>query len=127
MAPRVRQRALWRPKYLRLIRWRWRRTRIAAVATLALINVFTLAAGITVARMLPSRLAALKVPTVAAGQVQSGGTVLSSGAGGGSGSLETGVLIATKATVSASASGNPRASSNSMRYHPSWPAPPEAR
>ena len=42
-----------------------RRTRLAAVLTLAMINVFTLAAGITVARMLPPRLAALKVPTVA--------------------------------------------------------------
>ena len=46
-----------------------RRTRLAAVLTLAMINVFTLAAGITVARMLPSRLAALKVPTVAPVQV----------------------------------------------------------
>ena len=36
-----------------------RRTRLAAVVALAMINVFTLAAGITVARMLPSRLAAL--------------------------------------------------------------------
>jgi|SRR5579872_1274514 len=44
-----------------------RRTRIAALLTLAMINVFTLAAGIAVARMLPPRLAALKVPTVAAG------------------------------------------------------------
>ena len=39
-----------------------RRTRIAALLTLAVINVFTLAAGIAVARMLPPRLAALKVP-----------------------------------------------------------------
>ena len=46
-----------------------RRTRIAAVLTLAVINVFTLAAGIAVARMLPPRLAALKVPVVAAGPV----------------------------------------------------------
>ena len=47
-----------------------RRTRIAAVLTLATINVFTLAAGITVARMLPARLADLRVPSVAAGQVE---------------------------------------------------------
>ena len=40
-----------------------RRTRLAAVLTLAMINVFTLAAGITVALMLPPRLAALRVPT----------------------------------------------------------------
>jgi serine-type D-Ala-D-Ala carboxypeptidase/endopeptidase (penicillin-binding protein 4) len=44
-----------------------RRTRIAALLTLAMINVVTLAAGIAVARMLPPRLAALKVPTVATG------------------------------------------------------------
>src|SRR5580704_16279100 len=53
-----------------------RRTRIAAVLTLAMINVFTLAASITVARMLPPRLAALRVPTVAAGPVDGAGTVL---------------------------------------------------
>src|SRR5580704_204510 len=44
-----------------------RRTRIAALLTLAVINIFTLAAGIAVARMLPPRLAALKVPTALAG------------------------------------------------------------
>ena len=53
-----------------------RRTRLAAVVTLAMINVFTLAAGITVARMLPPRLAALKVPTVAAKPVSQAGPVL---------------------------------------------------
>jgi len=39
-----------------------RRTRRAALLTLAMINVFTLAAGIVVSRMLPPRLAALRVP-----------------------------------------------------------------
>src|SRR5689334_1781593 len=53
-----------------------RRTRLAAVLTLAMISVFTLAAGITVARMLPPRLAALKVPTVAAKPVSQAGPVL---------------------------------------------------
>ena len=53
-----------------------RRTRLAAVLTLAMINVFTLAAGITVARMLPPRLAALKIPTVAARPVSQAGPVL---------------------------------------------------
>jgi len=64
-----------------------RRTKPAAVLTLAMINVFTLLAGITVAIMLPSRLAALKVPTVAAGQVHGPGTVLAPAlsAGGGNG------------------------------------------
>jgi len=53
-----------------------RRTRLAALLTLAMINIVTLAAGITVARMLPPRLAALRVPTVAPGTVSGGGTVL---------------------------------------------------
>ena len=56
-----------------------RRTRRAALLTLAVINVFTLAAGIAVARMLPPRLAALKVPTVADGPLAGAGPVLGTG------------------------------------------------
>jgi D-alanyl-D-alanine carboxypeptidase/D-alanyl-D-alanine-endopeptidase (penicillin-binding protein 4) len=59
-----------------------RRTRIAALLTLAVINVFTLTAGIAVARMLPPRLAALKVPTVAAGPLAGASPVLGSGGTG---------------------------------------------
>ncbi len=59
-----------------------RRTRIAALLTLAMINVFTLAAGIAVARMLPPRLAALKVPTVAAGALAGTAPALSPGSNG---------------------------------------------
>jgi D-alanyl-D-alanine carboxypeptidase/D-alanyl-D-alanine-endopeptidase (penicillin-binding protein 4) len=55
-----------------------RRTRRAALLTLAMINVFTLAAGIAVARMLPARLAALRVPTVADGPLAAGDPVLAS-------------------------------------------------
>jgi D-alanyl-D-alanine carboxypeptidase/D-alanyl-D-alanine-endopeptidase (penicillin-binding protein 4) len=58
-----------------------RRTRIAALLTLAMINVCTLTAGIAVARMLPPRLAALRVPTVAATPVTSAGPVLENGTG----------------------------------------------
>jgi D-alanyl-D-alanine carboxypeptidase/D-alanyl-D-alanine-endopeptidase (penicillin-binding protein 4) len=50
--------------------------RPAVMLVLAMISVFTLAAGITVARMLPPRLAALKVPTVAATPVHGPGAVL---------------------------------------------------
>ena len=57
-----------------------RRTRRAALVTLAMINIVTLAAGIAVARMLPARLAALRVPTVAAHAVTSGNAVLTTGA-----------------------------------------------
>jgi serine-type D-Ala-D-Ala carboxypeptidase/endopeptidase (penicillin-binding protein 4) len=46
-----------------------RRTRITALATLALVNVFTLAAGLVVAHMLPPRLARLHVAGTAAGPV----------------------------------------------------------
>jgi len=59
-----------------------RRARLAAVLTLAMINVFTLAAGVAVARMLPSRLAALQVPSVAAGPVSRAGAVLAPAADG---------------------------------------------
>jgi D-alanyl-D-alanine carboxypeptidase/D-alanyl-D-alanine-endopeptidase (penicillin-binding protein 4) len=57
-----------------------RRTRIAALVTLAMINVVTLAAGVAVARMLPPRLAALRVPTVAVSPVENAHAVLGSGA-----------------------------------------------
>jgi D-alanyl-D-alanine carboxypeptidase/D-alanyl-D-alanine-endopeptidase (penicillin-binding protein 4) len=43
-----------------------RGTRNTALITLAMLNVFTLAAAVTVARMLPPRLAALRVPVAAA-------------------------------------------------------------
>jgi serine-type D-Ala-D-Ala carboxypeptidase/endopeptidase (penicillin-binding protein 4) len=56
-----------------------RRTRVAALLTLAMINVFTLTAGIAVARMLPPRLAALRVPTVAAAPVAGRDAVLGTG------------------------------------------------
>ena len=53
-----------------------RGTRITALATLAMLNVFTLAAGVTVARMLPPRLAALHIPIAAARPVVHAGAVL---------------------------------------------------
>src|ERR1700677_4788528 len=59
-----------------------RRTRQLALITLDMINVFTLAAGITVARMLPGRLAALRIPYVAAGHGHVAGEVLTAGAQG---------------------------------------------
>jgi D-alanyl-D-alanine carboxypeptidase/D-alanyl-D-alanine-endopeptidase (penicillin-binding protein 4) len=43
------------------------RTRTMAVATLALLNVFTIGAGAVVAHMLPPRLAALHIPSTAGG------------------------------------------------------------
>jgi D-alanyl-D-alanine carboxypeptidase/D-alanyl-D-alanine-endopeptidase (penicillin-binding protein 4) len=82
-----------------------RRTRLAAVLTLAMISVFTLAAGITVARMLPPRLAALKVPAVARKTVTSAGPVL--GPGNGTGDLPTssGLESALAVPLSAAALG----------------------
>ena len=82
-----------------------RRTRLAAVVTLAMINVFTLAAGITVARMLPPRLAALKVPTVAAKPVSTAGPVLAPGPGTGELPTNSGLQSALAAPLSASALG----------------------
>src|SRR5579859_2552228 len=94
-----------------------RRTRIAALLTLAMINVFTLAAGIAVARMLPPRLAALKVPTVAAGALAGTAPALgpegtgSTGAGAQDGPLPTasGLRSALAGPLSAPALG-PRVS-----------------
>src|SRR5947208_8951076 len=82
-----------------------RRTRLAAVLTLAMINVFTLAAGITVARMLPSRLAALKVPTVASKPVSKAGPVLPPGLGTGPLPTSGGLQSALAGPLSASALG----------------------
>jgi D-alanyl-D-alanine carboxypeptidase/D-alanyl-D-alanine-endopeptidase (penicillin-binding protein 4) len=59
-----------------------RRTRLVALLTLAMINIFTLVAGIAVARMLPARLAALRIPSVTAGQVALAGPVLGAGTSG---------------------------------------------
>jgi D-alanyl-D-alanine carboxypeptidase/D-alanyl-D-alanine-endopeptidase (penicillin-binding protein 4) len=53
-----------------------RRTRTSALAALVLLNVFTLAAGITVARMLPPRLALLRVPATASRSVVNATQVL---------------------------------------------------
>ncbi len=52
------------------------RLRVAAIASLALIIVFTMAAGVTVARMLPARLALWRLPTVASRGVTEAGPVL---------------------------------------------------
>ena len=53
-----------------------RRTRTTALAVLALLNVFTLAAGLVVAHMLPPRLARLHIPVAAARPVVNATPVL---------------------------------------------------
>ena len=53
-----------------------RRTRLTALVTLAVLEVFTLAAGVSVARMVPPRLAALHIPVAAVRPVVPAGTVL---------------------------------------------------
>jgi D-alanyl-D-alanine carboxypeptidase/D-alanyl-D-alanine-endopeptidase (penicillin-binding protein 4) len=84
-----------------------RRTRRAALLTLAVINVFTLVAGIAVVRMLPARLAALRVASVAAGPVSGPGHVLAAGVTGTQGPLPTagGLRSALAASLSAAALG----------------------
>jgi len=82
-----------------------RRTRRAALLTLAMINVFTLAAGIAVVRMLPARLAALRVPVVAAGRVNGPGTVLAAGTQRGSVPTTSGLRSALAGPLSAAALG----------------------
>ena len=80
-------------------RTRPRRMRITALATLAMLNLFTLAAGVAVARMLPPRLAALRIPVAAARPVLRPGTVLApvaagSSSGAGAASLPTAAGLA---------------------------------
>ena len=52
------------------------RTGVTALATLAMLNVFTLGAGVAVARMLPARLALWQIPRVARVHVAAPGSVL---------------------------------------------------
>jgi D-alanyl-D-alanine carboxypeptidase/D-alanyl-D-alanine-endopeptidase (penicillin-binding protein 4) len=82
-----------------------RRTRIAALLTLALINVFTLAAGLAVVRMLPPRLAALRVPTVADGPLAGGDAVLGAGTKDGPLPTSNGLRNALAGPLSAPALG----------------------
>ncbi len=82
-----------------------RRTRRAALLTLAVINIFTLAAGVAVARMLPSRLAALRVPTVAPAPVTGGDAVLGSGTSDGPLPTTTGLRNALAQPLSVTALG----------------------
>ena len=53
-----------------------RRPRTLALAVFTLLNVFTLVAGLTVARMLPARLARLRIPVAAARPVVNATPVL---------------------------------------------------
>src|SRR6478672_10899445 len=109
-----------------------RRTRLAAVVTLAMINVFTLAAGITVARMLPPRLAALKVPTVAAKPVSRATPVLDPGPSTGNLPTNSGLQSALAAPLSAAALGprvsavvtDPATGRVLWSQHPDQPATP---
>jgi serine-type D-Ala-D-Ala carboxypeptidase/endopeptidase (penicillin-binding protein 4) len=82
-----------------------RRTRRAALLTLAMINVFTLAAGIAVVRMLPARLAALRVPIVVAGLVSAPGTVLATGTQRGTLPTASGLRSALAGPLSTAALG----------------------
>jgi serine-type D-Ala-D-Ala carboxypeptidase/endopeptidase (penicillin-binding protein 4) len=82
-----------------------RRTRRAALLTLAMISAFTLAAGIAVARMLPPRLAALRVASVTAGPVSGPGTVLAAGTGRGVLPTAAGLRAALAGPLSAAALG----------------------
>jgi serine-type D-Ala-D-Ala carboxypeptidase/endopeptidase (penicillin-binding protein 4) len=82
-----------------------RRTRIAALLTLAMIGAFTLAAGLAVIRLLPPRLAALRVPSVTAGPVTGAGTVLAGGIPGGPLPTARGLQSALAGPLSAAALG----------------------
>ena len=76
-----------------------RRSRSTAVAVLALLNVFTIAAGLVVAHMLPPRLARLHVPVAAARRVVNATPVLAPA--GTSTSTTHSTLLPTKSGISA--------------------------
>jgi len=78
-----------------------RRTRITAIVTLAMLNLVTLAAGVAVARMLPPRLAALRIPVAAARPVLRAGTVLAPVAGAGNGAAAGQGTLPTAAGLAA--------------------------
>ncbi len=82
-----------------------RRTRIAAVLTLAMINAFTIAAGLAVVHLLPPRLAALRVPSVAAVLPVGAGSVLAEGAGAGALPTSSGLRAVLAGPLSAAALG----------------------
>jgi serine-type D-Ala-D-Ala carboxypeptidase/endopeptidase (penicillin-binding protein 4) len=82
-----------------------RRTQRAALLTLAMINVVTLAAGVAVVRMLPAKLAALRVPTVAVGPIENPGAVLRTGTQDGPLPTTTGLNAALAGPLSAAALG----------------------
>ena len=82
-----------------------RRTRIAAVLTLAMINAFTIAAGLAVVHMLPPRLAALRVPSVAAAAPAGAGSVLADGTGAGPLPTSGGLRAVLAGPLSAAALG----------------------
>jgi serine-type D-Ala-D-Ala carboxypeptidase/endopeptidase (penicillin-binding protein 4) len=82
-----------------------RRTRLLALATLAMVNVITLTAGIAVARMLPARLAALRIPVVAPGRVSVSGPVLPAGLPAGPPPTASGLRSALAGPLSAGSLG----------------------
>ena len=82
-----------------------RRTRLLALATLAMVNVITLTAGIAVAGMLPGRLAALRIPAVAAGRVSLASPVLPAGLPDSSMPTESGLRAALAGPLSSASLG----------------------
>lgn len=82
-----------------------RRTRLVALVTLAMVNVFTLIAGVAVASMLPARLSALKIPSVTAGRVAAAVPVLGTGTSTGPLPTTSGLGSALAGPLSAAALG----------------------
>lgn len=77
----------------------------AAWVSLALLSLFTIGAGATVAQLLPGRLALWRLPTVAQRPLAAGGPVLAPVPGGGAGAAGGGPVGASAAGQAASAAG----------------------
>ncbi len=82
-----------------------RSTRGVALLTLALINVFTLVAGVTLVRMLPSRLAMLK-PVQVAGRPEVAASPAMANATGGAMPTSSGLDSALSGVLSSASLGS---------------------
>jgi serine-type D-Ala-D-Ala carboxypeptidase/endopeptidase (penicillin-binding protein 4) len=100
-----------------------RRFRRAATVLLALLSVFTISAGVAVARMLPPRLALWRLPTVAsrglarAGQVLAGVPGLADGVAGSVGTGHPGALGQVASPAGVAAALSPLLSSATLGPH----------
>src|SRR5215472_14468354 len=95
----------WRVKHLARGPVVTNRARVTALAALAMLNVFTLGAGVAVATMLPARLALWQIPRVAGARLTVPGSVLIPAGAQGAAPNRQRLAVALKAKAATSALG----------------------